>query len=1016
MKLLLPIFLFIVSVSSQTLLHPLRLTSDNQNPKLISRNNFDTLKILAIRVQFKKDYDERTSGNGEFDLSIPNTLYADAPPRDSIYFSDHLEFSKNYFQKASNGKQIISSTIFPKVITVSDSMIKYAPSNNNYTPLANLIVETWQKADSTNPNFAFEKYNMFIIFHAGIGRDVDLRDALGYEPTPFDLPSIYFNLSTFKNIFGSNFSGIKLKNRNFTITNSALLPETENRFIPSVSGLFHYKLGINGLITSMIGSHLGLPDLFDTKTGRSVIGRFGLMDGESIFSFHGLFPPEPSAWEKIYLGWVEPITLSKNINGIILPAVSKYSSGSDTIYKIPISAKEYFLIENRHRDAKENDQQVTLKWQGSVIKKTIKFDDDSVNYSTNNFLFGNIIDVDELDWSLPGVKDNIFSYQGGMLIWHINENVIEKNYSSNNINADANNRGVTLVEADGSNDIGQQYSIFHPGGGAESGSIFDLWFKDNNAPLYKNEFSEKSTPNSKSQSKAHTNITLKNFSKNFPIATFDFEKRQSKISIELVRKINSIKKNYNDSPVIDDINNDGTPEIIYTSGDSIFCITSEGKSIFRNTSGIFSDKGGKFQPIVIKNLILPNTKLVAGVSDSSIYLFQPSDMEDNGIADNYLTINLFENISTPLSFGMLENNKSYFVVGTKTGKVFKIGIDGFTISKDKLFESSGEVKSLILSKDEVLAVYDSKIVNNKGKSWNFTSQIISASYISNSWFSLIPRLVIVTSDGRLTFIQRNSDDLKTYLMRSIPTAPHSIADVNDDGMADILIPTSEGISAYQWNGVPVEKFPIQVKDGGKILSAAILAGKKNSKEKLIFFGTDKGHLYSFNNNGEMISGFPVQTSGFNSNISVYNSYIAVTSLDSSIYFWKTSDLIDTTKTYWNNFLGDPLHTNNYSVIENSPPTVSELMTSNSIYNWPNPVYENTTYIRYHLNNEATVTIKIFAINGEKIIELAGTNYVGMDNEIAWDVSSVKSGIYFAHVVAEKNNSKYSKLIKIAVVK
>ena len=34
------------------------------------------------------------------------------------------------------------------------------------------------------------------------------------------------------------------------------------------------------------------------------------MDGQAIFAYNGVFPPEPSAWEKIFLGWATPVTLS----------------------------------------------------------------------------------------------------------------------------------------------------------------------------------------------------------------------------------------------------------------------------------------------------------------------------------------------------------------------------------------------------------------------------------------------------------------------------------------------------------------------------------------------------------------------------------------------------------------------------------------------------------------------------------------------------------------------------------
>jgi hypothetical protein len=69
-------------------------------------------------------------------------------------------------------------------------------------------------------------------------------------------------------------------------------------------------------------------------------------------------------------------------------------------------------------------------------------------------LKGSITDVDELDWSVPGLKNDTANFQGGILVWHIDENVIEAKIGSNTINTDIDHRGVDVEEAKGSQDIG----------------------------------------------------------------------------------------------------------------------------------------------------------------------------------------------------------------------------------------------------------------------------------------------------------------------------------------------------------------------------------------------------------------------------------------------------------------------------------------------------------------------------------------------------------------------------------
>src|SRR5258708_2045814 len=93
--------------------HPL-----NYNPVKNPVNNYrnflfsfgvpDTLNVYAIMVQFKEDNSPNTTGNGRFDVSSNYPDSVDAPPHDSLYFVNHLEFLKNYYYKSSKGQLIIN--------------------------------------------------------------------------------------------------------------------------------------------------------------------------------------------------------------------------------------------------------------------------------------------------------------------------------------------------------------------------------------------------------------------------------------------------------------------------------------------------------------------------------------------------------------------------------------------------------------------------------------------------------------------------------------------------------------------------------------------------------------------------------------------------------------------------------------------------------------------------------------------------------------------------------------------
>ncbi len=118
-------------------------------------------------------------------------------------------------------------------------------------------------------------------------------------------------------------------------------------------------------------------------------------------------------------------------------------------------------------------------------------------------LQGVITDVDEFDWAVPG---------NGIVIWHIDENIIDQNIADNKINVDKNNRGVDVEEADGIQDIGEKFQDILGDVIIGEGGPQDLWYKGNGSKFYKNEFSKDTRPNSNTNSGANSLITISNFS------------------------------------------------------------------------------------------------------------------------------------------------------------------------------------------------------------------------------------------------------------------------------------------------------------------------------------------------------------------------------------------------------------------------------------------------------------------------------------------------------------------------
>jgi hypothetical protein len=562
------------------------------NPFPVQSKNIladDTVKILAVMVNFQDDKDGATFGNGKFE-SIYSQSYGsdilDPLPHDKNYFESHLTFAKNYFASVSNGKQEISYTILSDTFSVSKTMRNYspAPGSDDYTPVGNFAKEVWIKAAQLNPTIVFSDYDVFLIFHAGVGRDISLPGSIGNER---DLPSLYLSDTALRNIFGSDLTGLPV-NRNGQY-NSMIMPETESRELETISGKFLFEITINGLIVASIASHLGLPDLFDTETGLSAIGRFGLMDGQSIFAYNGCFPPEPSAWEKIYLGWTNAVDIPQENFKINLTSKLAATLADTVIIKVPINSSEYYLIENRQRDVADNGANLTYITNGNVVSKTFEKDTTGFYSYDIDSLKGVVLNIDEFDWALPG---------NGIVIWHIDESVINEKLTENKINVDKEKRGVDVEEADGIQDIGEKFITVFGDEVIGEGTDEDFWFGNNKTKLFKNKFAKDTRPDTKSNSGANSLITIKDFSNNANTMSFNIEYGDS-----IIKPIFSSEISITDVANITTIQSDN---LLFAINSDSLLIISNGDSVI-HTENNFSD----FKPA---SVVYANNSYLIGVS------------------------------------------------------------------------------------------------------------------------------------------------------------------------------------------------------------------------------------------------------------------------------------------------------------------------------------------------------------------------------------------------------------------
>jgi hypothetical protein len=1010
---------FLIAQKQNGFSQPLRKITSSRQLQSNALTPQDTIRILAIMVEFQTDADYQTTGDGKFQSNSTTIPLIDPPPHDSLYFKNKIQFVENYFHKVSNGKCTITGTVYSnsKRITLSKPMSSYyTPTNTtDNKKLADLASESWHIADSLYPEINFQKYDAFVIFHAGVGRDLDLVSSLGYNPTPYDIPSLYLDSTAFAAALGqSSFTGFA----DGSVKNTIILPETESRILSTSSGNDTVQLSINGLFAASIGSYLGLPDLFDTKTGRSGIGQFGLMDGAAIFAFSGLFPPEPSAWEKMYLGWLTPILIGNSSVSLSVPAVGiKYPAKQDTVYKIPISSSEYFLIENRNRNPRGTGLDITIADTTSIV--TRHFDQDVTGF--NNWdvsgIRGSVVDVSNYDWAIIGQTDSTKKYDGGgILIWHIDENVIQAGLSTNSVNVNADHRGVDLEEADGAQDIGQNYESMTAGSGTENGWPLDCWFAENSAPLYKNIFDQNSFPSSKSFSGAASLVTIRDFSPRSPHMTITVE-----IGNQILHRDSLLHRTYRNTSV-NSFPTSTKNHFYLPTNNGLFALNNNGQSLLGNTIDLFSAVSAANGVAVY---VLPDsTEIVAGVQDSVLRIYKLS-FHNGQFSIDSINKTYTHRFTTSPCFTQLDSLS--VLVGAESGTIYQCNMNGDMISKRSVGTDPVQSNALLPT---ISLVKPNEYFFTSGNKIYGQSTTADLPVSSNSWIlaaAVSPKgnyIISAEKNGSKILAYNQALSQKNYEI-SVPGSgiqELAIADIDGDGEKDVIVQSTNSLSVINRIGSMLDGFPIQARTGLEFTGTPLIVDFNGDAQQEIVLLTNDGELWVYDRNGKLLSGFPVQvTSSGKAFPMAYTSPsnklgIAVLSETGSFDAFLTSNSVTSTSLTWWQHLGDERHSNVDASVTQVIPISTEFFPKSRVYNWPNPVYGQSTQIRYFTSEDANVTITILDLSGRKITELSGRGTAGMDNEVAWNVSNIQSGVYLARVEARGASKSEVVFIKIAVVK
>ncbi len=321
---------------------------------LYSQNEFS--HVLGIMVEFpNEDIDDPlTTGRGTFlvkdtsQYSLDTTLLCtgfkvDSPPHNQSYFKNQIKAIRNYYNSVSNGSVDFNYSVLETTYEVTLPMRDYATNDGMLVTFFNESIEL-AKDDIIESGLSLNDV-LLVVFHAGMGQDFSVPFI---DPTSHDLKSAYVD----DEMFDGNYIEILGEK----ITRGLILPETQNMLyydvvqdiFPETDDLCDIQVGLTGTFALLMGYALELPPLFNTESGMAGVGVFGLMDHGSN-NGRGVIPAPPTAWTRIKQGWATETIITESDTS---PITSRNQSGQ--IYRVDISSKEYFLIENRNNWIFEN--------------------------------------------------------------------------------------------------------------------------------------------------------------------------------------------------------------------------------------------------------------------------------------------------------------------------------------------------------------------------------------------------------------------------------------------------------------------------------------------------------------------------------------------------------------------------------------------------------------------------------------------------------------------------------------
>ncbi|MCK4957106.1 MAG: T9SS type A sorting domain-containing protein [Candidatus Cloacimonetes bacterium] len=949
---------------------------------------------------------------------ISEVSYPDFLVHDKAYFSKYLEHLSEYYRDQSHGKYPLSLdnfTIYENIITVPNTMAFYGSEELKTERVCTMVSDAVDIVDS---EIDFSLYDGFIIFHAGAGQEADLtgQNADGIISTFLTRKSFQSGLDP----ENDDYQGLETDDGTY-LNEFVVCPETEWQPDNDVTSPIYNMYGV---LAHHFGHLIGLPTLFDNRNSNGLsrgIGGFGIM-GIGAWIANGYVPAPLCAWSRYYLGWEDDLVEIEDNSQNLKISYPNAADEETKLYKINISESEYFLIEN-HQQNPDNSTFVNVNGD-TLVSFTFPLAENQQYYPDGHPYAGqpkfNFMEnsYEGCEWSfyLPGYGDgdNPAFDGSGLLIWHIDELVLEEKFSpgfeKNHPNGDAAHKAVDLEEADGVQHLDGINTFF--GGKDDS-------FRAGNNTYFGKQFHDKlfSSPTSDSYYGGNR-VEILNISVSDTVMSFD-------VNFEW-----SLKTDYSgmlDSPVaVIDFDSDGENEIFYPMPNGENYIWKDDQ-IFVQTSQF--DPASELSELYAWDELSKKILLPYSVGDNACYLYSLSN-EDG--YNQVLSSTEYSWAAAPVINNDATNQNRVLLPMTaldKTSSIIRIldaNLQELTeVQFDEIFISN------LMLKDNTVAVIDSlwkvqKLDLNNYIISEITLEIGEKKEIDSAlWVDIDADknldFIVTTADSSLYCYHHDGslfDNFPVKIPLQALTIP-SLADMSKNGFLDVIYGGENSFCIIDKEAnISKPEYIISSPDSIFVGGGVIAADVNNDNQLEIIGSMSRNKLCIWekisDNNYEIMAGYPIAFQTLSTTYPVLAEYADYANscyyaaADGAVYKQEISGL-NLENITWKVEFGNLQRTASY--LEALPKNQFEdetILIEDKIYFYPNPLNaifggsifngfykENVITLNLLTSQDANVTVSIFDVAGNKLLKEKVYCAAYIQNGFFVDASKLSSGVYFA---------------------